>query len=221
MSFPTSPTNGQIYSNALGTTYSYDSTKTAWLIVGASGITGTTGTGTNTYLTKWTGTNTIGDARAQEVSNGIAVLGPATNGDTYVSLSRTGTEKVWLTKKVDTDDFSVSLSAYGVDALIIDQTSGVSTFAQDVYVGDPYTGTIHSVDMTATGNVRGAHCASDAFPGITFTQGDGTGNQTLTLGTFDTGQKYIDVPYPSGYGTDYWRIQVKNGLITFIELTLG
>lgn len=37
MSFPSSPTNDQTYTNALGTLYKYDSTKTVWNILTQSG----------------------------------------------------------------------------------------------------------------------------------------------------------------------------------------
>lgn len=48
MSFPSSPSDAQQYTNALGTTWAYDSTATAWKIVsqeitGATGLTGPTG----------------------------------------------------------------------------------------------------------------------------------------------------------------------------------
>jgi len=42
VAFPTSPTDGQQYTNNLGTTYEWDSSRTAWLIVSQE-ITGATG----------------------------------------------------------------------------------------------------------------------------------------------------------------------------------
>ena len=48
MAFPSSPIDGQLYSQALGTEYRYDSTRTAWIIngqaiTGATGVQGLTG----------------------------------------------------------------------------------------------------------------------------------------------------------------------------------
>jgi hypothetical protein len=48
MSFPIAPSNGQQHVNLLGTTFQYDATRTAWIIlnqsvVGVTGIQGTTG----------------------------------------------------------------------------------------------------------------------------------------------------------------------------------
>ena len=60
MSFPFSPTNGQLYTTALGTSYRYDAARTAWIInsqtiVGLTGVQGQTGLQGSTGLQGPTG----------------------------------------------------------------------------------------------------------------------------------------------------------------------
>jgi len=77
MSFPNSPTNGQLYTNALGTVYLYDSTRTAWnistqTVTGVTGLQGITGVGTGA-------TGVIGPTGIQGntgIAGGTGVIGP-------------------------------------------------------------------------------------------------------------------------------------------------
>lgn len=63
MAFPSSPVDGQLYTTPLGTQYKYVLIDTAWKIVGCSGGSGDiTGSGTASYLAKFSDTTTIADS---------------------------------------------------------------------------------------------------------------------------------------------------------------
>lgn len=173
MSFPTSPVDGELYTNALGTVYQYVLADTAWKIVGSGASGFVFGSGTATYIPIWTDGTTIGDSimtsdgttveisgsvvangagttnyvpiytdgatavlgasNLQQVSNGMTLNTPP-GGETYLSLGN-GFEKIWLTRKGATDSFAVGLSAYGADALVVDQTTGNAHLLEKLGVG--------------------------------------------------------------------------------------
>lgn len=92
MSFPTSPSDGQLYTTALGTQYSYVAADTAWKITGGPGGGGTIkGSGTANVVAKWTDSSTIGDSIISADSTGVLVN--ASNLDAgYGSNGRTNAE---------------------------------------------------------------------------------------------------------------------------------
>lgn len=173
MAFPTSPANDQTYTTSLGTTYRYDSTDTAWKIVGCDaepgvqgatgiqGIQGVTGlvgqtgiqgpgtvSGTDSYLAKFTAATTLGNSMVQQVSNGIAVNGPVGGGENYVSLGDSGYEKIWLTKQGGTHHFVLGLSALSGNAFLVDQTTGDTTFYGSIAENIPVAGVGNAMSLT-------------------------------------------------------------------------
>lgn len=91
MAFPTSPVDGQLYTNALGTQYKFYLADTAWKIVNGGGGGTIGGTGTAGYLTKFVDSTTIGNSTLRNVSGNTLGTDNLTMDGTISSLSGTST----------------------------------------------------------------------------------------------------------------------------------
>lgn len=86
MAFPSSPTNGQLYTNALGTQYRYYLADTAWKIVGGPTTNGSVGPGTVGTLAMFTpDTTSVGDSFLVQGS-GVITYNTGAVGSSNTSL---------------------------------------------------------------------------------------------------------------------------------------
>jgi hypothetical protein len=79
-------------------------------------------------------TGELEDSIVLETSNGVN-LNMSADQDVYYSLGSGGYEKVWLTRKANSNNFAISLSSYSGDALILDQVTGKLTTPVGIGVG--------------------------------------------------------------------------------------
>jgi len=116
MAFPSSPIDGQLYTNALGTQYSYVLADTAWKIVGGGGGGGTIkGSGTAGYLAKFTDATTIGNSVFNTTGTQVCLLStynnPGSDGSN-IYIGGGGQDSTGV------DSFGSANTALGVDALL-------------------------------------------------------------------------------------------------------
>ena len=120
MAFPSSPTNGQLYTNALGTQYRYYLADTAWKIVGGPTTNGSVGPGTVGTLAMFTpDTTSVGDSFLVQGS-GIMTYNTKTVGSTNTSFHQIRSDTSYGTCGVQcitqgdyVTDMSLDLLAYG------------------------------------------------------------------------------------------------------------
>jgi len=107
MAFPLSPTDGQTYTTALGTQYTYVLADTAWKISGGLGSTGNvTGTGTATYLPMWSDTSALSDSPVYASGNTVVMGGTDSSGiiTLYSTSSDTTTQSLATNVGCETAD---------------------------------------------------------------------------------------------------------------------
>jgi hypothetical protein len=182
MSFPTSPSNGQLYTTSLGYQYQYDSTTTAWLFVatgstGVQGITGAFGTGYVKLQTFGT-TGLQGQTGAMSlVSNPHSV---ATIGSELIAAAKDRVPTV-------ANDWTYSADwTWAAGGLTHTVQASISANLPNTYDATPVAGNLYQIMFDATtttagliapayGNfTSGAITAGVNAPGTYFYRTDGT-----------------------------------------------
>lgn len=163
MAFPTSPIDGQSYTNALGTQYRYVLADTAWKIVsGSGGGSGMVGPGTVGTLAMFNpDTTSVGNSNLTQDSDGQylnknSVVVDNLYGYGVVSATSNGITKSYV-KTVNSNGYQELLSLQAFGGNITDSTSGPDGTTTRNGVQIESTGAnwfnIHTLDQVATGHL--------------------------------------------------------------------
>ena len=150
---------------------SWDNTNSIWKCASVAGVGGVTGTGTNNYVTYWTGTSSLAAEQYLNVSRGGTGVG--TFGGTNTILYTTATDTL----------SSVTAGTNG--QLLVANATGVPTFVTmsgDVTLANDGTTTIQANSVALTTDTTGNYVATiTAGNGISGSSSSEGGTPTLAL----------------------------------------
>jgi hypothetical protein len=194
MSFPSSPTDGQLYSQALGTEYRYDSTRAAWLInsqeiTGATGVQGIQGATGTDGVQGDTGADGIqGATGVQGVQGATGIAG--VNGETGVQ-GNTGAGIQGATGVAGADGSQGETGIQGDTGAGIQGETGLSGTSGGTGIQGETGAGIQGA--TGVAGVQGATGAGGGTGGITYWTDVPTDATRISNTAFSVQGNYIDV----------------------------